>query len=377
MILDYRDATILPGLVDAHMHLASPGDGTSGEDLGAEDDATLLLRSLTNARVVLSTGITALRENGNKNRVSLVLRAAIEQGVVQGPRIVACGRPICTPGGHLWFFGGEAQGVLGVRDRVRQLIADGADWIKITATGGSTLGTDPRRASFTPVEMLAICDEARAAGTLPGAHATATAGVQNALDAGVDMLIHCDFQEADGSIKYRPDLTDRAVEAGIWINPTLYVRVAQLEALSDRAKAGEANARDTQNLSTLRRRVDASLEATRKMLQAGARIVAGSDTPWRFARPAGGLAKEIQLLASVGMTNVQALSAATSDAAVAIGLGDVAGAVAVGREADLVVVEGNPLADLRALGSVLAVFVSGVLVGGAQAPDSDSAATIG
>src|SRR4051794_35577918 len=199
----YDGATLLPGYVDAHTHVVAPGDGTPGEGVAAMDEPTLLMIAVANVRRMLNNGVTTARENGAKGRVGFSIRSGIQRGIIPGPRMVISGRPIATTGGHLHFFGQPADGVDGVRHAVRVLIADGADWIKVTATGGSTRSSDPLRPSFTTEELRTIADEARNRGKLTGAHTTATAGVERVLDAGIDMIIHCQFLNPDGSYRYR------------------------------------------------------------------------------------------------------------------------------------------------------------------------------
>src|SRR5262245_1336303 len=142
---DYPGATILPGLVDAHTHLVAPGDGTLGDDVAREDDDILLLQAAKNARTLLHSGVTTLRENGAKGRVAFSLREGIRRKLAPGPRMVICGRPITITGGHMGYFGSEADGEGAVRAEVRKLLKEGADYIKIVATGGSTRTADPNR----------------------------------------------------------------------------------------------------------------------------------------------------------------------------------------------------------------------------------------
>ena len=340
----YPDASILPGYVDAHTHVIAPGDGTPGEAVAATDDDILLLQAAANVRRMLNLGITTARENGAKNKVGFSIREGIRRGIVPGPRLSITGRPIATTGGHLHFFGQPADGVDGVRQAVRTLIRDGADWIKITATGGSTKSSDPLRPSFRTEELAAIVDEAHRRGKLTGAHTTATAGIVNVLDAGVDMIIHCVFWEPDGSYRYRPELIERAVADGRWINPTLfggaYTEIIGIEGR--RAAQGFLSDEDEADLAAAHASVDTLMDGVRRMISQGAKITAGSDTAWRWGK-AGGLAQEVAMLGEAGLTNAQAIVSGTSGAAESIGLGDEVGRLAAGRQADVVVVAGNPL----------------------------------
>jgi imidazolonepropionase-like amidohydrolase len=355
----YAGGTLLPGFVDAHTHVIAPGDGTPGEGVAATDDDILLLQATANVRRMLNAGITTARENGAKNRTGFSIREGIRRGIVPGPRMVICGRPVATTGGHLHFFGQPADGVEGVRHAVRVLIRDGADWIKITATGGSTRSSDPYRPSFTVDELRTIVEEAHNRGKLTAAHSTASAGIERVLDAGVDMIIHCSFWEPDGSYRYRADLVDRAVRDGRWINPTLHTQQTEIDGLeAKRAREGRLSAADEAELAMDVATMDTLLAGTRRMIQQGARLTAGSDTAWRWGR-AGGLAGEVYWLGQAGLSNADAIVAGTSGAAESIGLPDVAGRLAEGRQADVVIIEGNPLDDLRALRSVQDVWLAG------------------
>jgi len=356
---DYGDATILPGLVDAHTHFVAPGDGTPGEEIAREDDDILLLQAAKNARTVLHSGVTTIRENGAKNRVAFSLREGIRRGLAVGPRMVICGRAITITGGHLWYFGSEADGEDGVRAEVRRLLKEGADYIKIMATGGTTRTSDPNRAAYTVAELRAITDEAHRHGRLTAAHCTASEGVANCLDAEVDMIIHCVFNEPDGTYKFRPDLVERLARVNAWVNPTLYVMRARIDRLqAKQERAGPLASRDAALLEWSRRAMEARFDGTYRMAKAGIRMAAGSDSPWGWYAP-GEFVHEVRMLVEAGLSSTDAIVASTSSAADSIGTGEIAGRLAQGRPADILVAAGDPLKDVAALWNVLDVYQAG------------------
>ena len=356
---DYPDATILPGLVDAHTHLVAPGDGTLGDDIAKEDDDLLLLQAAKNARTLLHSGVTTLRENGAKGQVAFSLREGIRRKLAPGPRMVICGRPIAITGGHMGYFGSEADGETAVRAEVRKLLKEGADYIKIVASGGSTRTSDPNRASYTVAELAAMTEEAHRHGKLTAAHCTSAQSVQNCLDADVDMIIHCIFTEPDGTYRFRPDLVERLAAAKAWVNPTLYVMKAGIERQREaREREGRLTPELAAQLEQQRRALDVRVDAVRKMSAAGVRMTAGSDSPWGWYAP-GEFVHEIHMLAQAGLSYADAVVAGTAGAADSIGTGGVAGRLAVGRPADVLVVRGDPTREITALWDVLDVYQSG------------------
>jgi imidazolonepropionase-like amidohydrolase len=356
---DYGDATLLPGLVDAHTHLVAPGDGTLGDDVAKEDDDILLLQAAKNARTLLHSGVTTLRENGAKGKVAFALREGIRRQLAPGPRMVICGRPITITGGHMGYFGSEADGEAAVRAEVRKLLKEGADYIKIVASGGSTRTSDPNRASYTVAELAAMTDEAHRHGKLTAAHCTCAAAIENCLDAGVDMIIHCIFNEPDGTYRYRADLVDRLAKAKAWVNPTLYVQQAGIERQrATREREGRLTLELAAQLDAARRALDVKIDAVRRMSEAGVRMTAGSDSPWGWYAP-GEFVHEVHMLAQAGLSCSDAIVAGTAGAADSIAVGGVAGRLAVGREADVLVVRGDPTREITALWDVLDVYQGG------------------
>ncbi|HET9924488.1 MAG TPA: amidohydrolase family protein [Methylomirabilota bacterium] len=355
----YGAATILPGLVDAHTHLVAPGDGTLGDDIAKEDDDFLLLQAAKNARTLLHSGVTTLRENGAKGKVAFSLREGIRRRLAPGPRMVICGRPIAITGGHMGYFGSEADGEVAVRAEVRKLLKEGADYIKIVASGGSTRTSDPNRASYSVAELAAMTDEARRHGKLTAAHCTSAQSIQNCLDAGVDMIIHCIFTEPDGTFRFRPDLVERLAAAKAWVNPTLYVMKAGIERMREaREREGRLTPELMAQLEQSRRALDVRVDAVRRMSEAGVRMTAGSDSPWGWYAP-GEFVHEIHMLAQAGLSYADAIVTGTAGAADSIGVGGVSGRLLSGRQADVLVVRGDPTREITALWDVLDVYQAG------------------
>ncbi|MEE8045686.1 MAG: amidohydrolase family protein [Dehalococcoidia bacterium] len=357
-VKDYGDATILPGLVDGHTHMMAPGDGTHGDITGNEEDDILLMRALQNARTFLHAGVTTARENGAKNKVGFSLKEGIQMGLSEGPEMVISGRPITITGGHFWYCGSEADGVEGVRAEVRQLVKEGADFIKIMATGGSTWSSDPLKPSYTLEELTVIVDEAHRFGRLTAAHCASMQGIKNALDAGVDMIIHCVFEDETGMYEFDEPLAEQLAAAKAWVNPTLHVVQAGIDHTErigyDR---GWLTKEEQASIDASKASLETRNESVSKLIKLGVRMIAGSDSPWG-AYPPGEFVKEMVALTKAGLSNTEALVTGLSHAAESIAVGDQAGTLAVGRPGDILVVGGDPTADLNALWDIKDVYKS-------------------
>ncbi|MDQ3703135.1 MAG: amidohydrolase family protein [Chloroflexota bacterium] len=359
---DYPDGTILPGLIDTHTHLNGFGDGRLGDVLAESPDEILLLQAARNARTHLEAGVTTLRDCGSKGRSAFALRQAVGMGIAPAPRLVLCGRPVTITGGHLWYFGSEADGQDGVRQTVRQLVKEGADFIKIVATGGSTRTSYPSRAAFTPAELGAIVDEAHRFGKPTAAHCSSTQGVIDALDAGVETIIHCIFNEPDGSVRFRPEVAERLAEEGAWVDFTIAQSWMRIRMLRDREATGDPlTAAERAEVERLERAREVRREHFQRLLEAGVRMVSGSDSSWGWY-PLGGFQYEVIGHADWGMSAMDALLTGTRDAARCLGLDDEIGTLEAGKVADVLVVDGDPLQDIRALLAVRDVFQVGTRV---------------
>lgn len=358
-VLDFPQATLLPGLMDCHTHTNMPGNGRRGEDVHLNDtDDVRLLRSAHNVSLALQTGVTTVCDCGGWHGTTFALREGIKSGFVPGPRVLACGRPITTTGGHCWFMGSEADGVDGVRHAARQLIKEGADFLKVMATGGSTAGTDPFRPAYSFDELKAIAEEGHRRNKLVTAHCRTNAAMRMVVDAGFDVIMHGWFTDQSGARVFEPGLAEHIARGRVWVNPTLHITRSRLPVLQAKVDRGEATADEVIQLDRMRSGHAQTLAHTGQLAGAGVRLMAGSDCGWG-AYPFGRFDLELQAMVAAGLSASDALVAATGGNAEALGLAGTVGTIAPGKEADLVVVAGRPDADIADIAKVVAVFKSG------------------
>jgi imidazolonepropionase-like amidohydrolase len=350
---EFPGGTLLPGLIDTHTHLIMPGTGVAILDYAALPDELLLLTAAANARRALRAGVTTLVDLGAKGQLTFRLREAISRGIVEGPRLVLSGRALTITGGHAWPWLGEADGPDGVRQAVRTLCKEGADLIKVMVTGGGTPGTNGRRPSYTQAELDAIVDEAHARERRVWGHCTATAGIERALSAGFDVIAHCQFFEPDGTLAFDERLAHRIADQGVYVNPTLQINRI---LLSDRVPAERRPglAAWTSHYPDFARNVV-------KLRDLGVRLICGSDCGWGYLTFDEGWL-ELEALVAAGLTPLEALTSATGTAADALGLGAETGSLCPGHAADLLVVAGDPTADIGAMRAVRAVWRGGTRV---------------
>jgi len=354
-VIDASVSTVLPGLIDGHVHLVFSAGANPLGDLGVEDDQRLLLRSVAAARQALGAGVTTVRDLGGRGGVTFRLRDAITAGLITGPRILAAGSPITITGGHCYFLGLEADDEAGVRAAARSQLKAGANCLKIMATGGRmTPGTNVGRAQFSVAEIHAAVDEARRANVPIAAHALGTDGIRNATQAGVDTIEHCSWLGTTAGVEFDEATAAHMAEQGTAAEPTLDTIVGPMKNTA----SGDMSAGLREHI-TLRPEI---IDCLRRMLQLGVPLVTGTDAGVSWT-PFDSLAREIELLVTeVGMSPLQAIQSATGTAARALGLADRLGTVAVGRIADLIVVDGDPSMDIGALRQVRLVLQAGQVV---------------
>jgi imidazolonepropionase-like amidohydrolase len=334
-VLDWTGSTALPGLIDAHEHL--------GIDLGDEEGLFsqpveyYVARSVRTARIIVSAGITTIRDCGEPGTVGQQMKRAIDDGVVPGPRLVAAGRNVCRTGGHGWKMGLQADGPDALRAAVRTLVREGSDVIKIMASGGiSTAGSSVMGAEFTDEEFDALIDEAHRRGRKVAAHGHGGPGVAAAVRAGVDSIEHGLF------------LTDEDVALMAERGTYLVVTAGSFYVIRDNPEVPQFQ----------KDKVGDAIDSHRAMLGrtrgTGLPIAVGTDECH------GRLWFEMQLLREVGYEPLEAIRAATASGADLLGIADRVGTLEPGKLADVIAVPGDPVDDLTRIRDVTTVLKGGV-----------------
>lgn len=343
--VDLGDATLMPGLVDAHVHLVWDASAEPHEVVERESRALTVLRCARNAALHLRAGVTTVRDVGSADGLAVEIGRAVELGILSGPRVVAAGRAIAMTGGHGWFLGREADGPDAVRRAAREEIKAGASCIKLMASGGVYgHAEEPGSPQLTVEEMRPAVEEAHKAGRKAAAHAYSVEAINNALEAGVDSVEHGSFLDRE--------TVGRMREQGTYLVPTMSVYAAMAEK-GPELGSPEYITRKTAEV------LEAGGEAFRLALEAGVPVAAGTDCG-APGHPHGTLPEELRLMVEAGATPQQALRFGTSAAAELLGLGDEVGALEPGKRADLLAVAGDPTLDILALGEVRLVLRDGV-----------------
>ena len=355
---DYPGKTVMPGMIDCHTHHNGFGDGRPGEDVAALPDEVLTLQAARNAKDSLFSGVTSIRDNGAKNQTMFRLRDAARMGIIQAPRMVLCGRPIAIVGGHMGYFGSEVTGAVEAAGEVRQLVKEGADYIKICATGGTTRTSFPLLPSFNVDELRAMTAEAHKFGKLTATHCSSTQGTINSLDAGVDMLIHCVFKNSNGTADFREDVAERIGAQGAYVNPTVHVARARVWSLQHKKEAQGLTLQEETELDGALWELEVRWTHLTRLIDMGLNIITGSDSSWGNYK-LGNTVYETEALVHAGMSPMRGIVSLTSDAAKSLDIDGMTGSLEPGKEADVIIIDGNPAEDIATLWKVADVFLAG------------------
>jgi imidazolonepropionase-like amidohydrolase len=352
--IDLGDKTLLPGLIDMHVHLdTNPRYG--GYSFLQFTDNFAAVQAPANALAMLRAGFTTVRNLGSERYNDVALKQATEEGLIVGPRIIPAAYAIGATGGHCdsTYFPpsmnqksiAAGDGPQELRQKIREQRKYGAEVIKVCATGGVfSRNTEPGQQQLSEAELRAIAEEAKMWGLRTAAHAHGAEGIKAAIKAGITTIEHASLIDEEG-IKL-------AKTNGTWLSMDIYnTEYNQSE--------GKKNGMLEDNLRKDREIADVQRANFRKAHAAGVKMVFGSDAG---VMPHGDAGKQFATMVRYGMTPMQAIQAATTNAAQALGQEKSAGAISAGRRADMIAVDGDPMSDIRKLERVNFVMKDGVVI---------------
>ena len=347
--VDLSGKWMLPGLIDAHIHVCYNGVESVFALLERPRDA-LVLEAVDIVRRILSHGTTTVRDIGGEKYIEMSLRNAIQAGFIQGPRMKTSGRVISMTGGHAHFIAREADGPDEVRKAAREQIKAGADTVKLMATGGSaTPGQDIMASQFTVAEIKAAVETAHMMGRTVAAHCHGTGGIKNCMLAGVDSIEHGTYLDEETA--------DMMVANGAALVLTLGVGNPDLESypLSPVQQADAERRRPMIEKGIRQIGKTIALARTKGILLGSGSDAGGNPlAPHRYS-----MARELELLVDHGIPPMEAISIVTLNNAKVLRWEDEIGSIEPGKLADLLVIDGDPLADIRHVRQVAAVYKGG------------------
>ncbi|MBG9447322.1 metal-dependent hydrolase family protein [Cytobacillus firmus] len=343
-VIDCTGKYILPGLIDCHVHLVWNGSADPQSLIKNEENDRIALEAYKHALDTLKLGVTTVRDLGAPDRTVLHVRNVIDSGLLSGPTIIAAGAPICMTGGHVYYLGYESDGPDEVRKNTRRVLKEGADLVKVMATGGIyTKGEEPGSVQLTIEELSAAKEEALKKNKKVSAHADGIEGIMNCLEVGIDTIEHGIYADRQA--------LEIMKNQGTFLVPTMAVMRQLISSPDIPAYA----------LEKAKQVVGPHFSMLQEAVQIGVKIATGTDcgsplTPPRY------YFDELAIMHEAGMSEMEVIKASTSVAAECLGIENQRGCISPGKFADLLIADSNPLNDLNSLRGDKLVMKNGVLV---------------
>lgn len=357
-IINLNELYLLPGLINVHAHLTMNAGSDPFSDYIARNDYELLLRAIINARIMLFSGVTTVRDCGSRGYFLCIMKNVDAQHLAL-PHILVSGPPVTRSGGHLYWMGGSADGAGSIRRAIRTRKKKGVDFIKLIVTGGQlTPGTCPELPAYTFTELYAAVEEAHRLGMSVSAHCLCAAGIISAVKAGVDFVDHAAFfvrDEAGRLIrKWDPEAAETLASSGVYVVPGLSAGYHRLDSIRSKTQ------RSPEDLFRLDQE-KLMFEHFAKLVDMGVPMLVGTDAGVTLT-PFNETFLELILMTRNGLSIEKALLAATHYAARALGLGGRKGVIQPGADADIIACAENPLQNIYALANIVWVMREGKVV---------------
>ena len=341
---DYSDRFIMPGVIDAHVHIVIDPDADFTGFAGRDSDTRIAFRGIRNLKKTLDGGVTFIRDLGGYHHIDIELKKLVEEGALEGSGLLVSGEMITMTGGHAWKIGRECDGPDEVRKAAREQIKAGADIVKIMATGGNLTPGPQGAPQLSEEEIRAAVEVAHRAGKRTTTHAHSAEGAKNALRAGIDCIEHGMFLDEEA--------LDYMAEHRVFYVPTL---VAPWIC----ATQGEEKGLSMDAVLKCRSAVERHRKSFQMAVRKGVRIAMGTDAGTPFCEHGSAYVDELRLMCEGGFTPMQAIVAATKTSAEAVGISEQYGTLEPGKHADFLVLDSDPLTDLDTLRRICEVYQGG------------------
>lgn len=349
-----------PGLIDAHVHLTLPGDGTAGEDqlrqIAAEE---IQMLALDNAMTALRCGVTTLRDVGSYQGMALHVRNYCRR-TKKGPDILVGGMPLTSTNGHCHYMGGEADGILEIRKMIRSQMKSGIDFVKLMATAGGTKGisqADP----FSLEELCEAVEESHRLGLKITMHASRINGLRKAVHSGPDGLEHCQFTDG-GQIVKDQALAEEICRRNIYPCHTLAVNVAGLYSYFKEKPQELWSLQDQKDFEWQERCLELMPAQLAFQLKCGVPTIGGSDAGWKFTLFQNAMQISMEMMEQAGMNGRDIIYSCTGLCAKALGIENQTGTIKEGLQADFLLLREDPGEDIKAFYKIEKIYKNGVWV---------------